>query len=62
MLMSELIVPAGGQQGDSRRPIKLNLYRDYEIEAVARAMADNPVLHMGVRLDCLHGCVPPQVL
>ncbi|MEJ2411323.1 MAG: 3-methyl-2-oxobutanoate hydroxymethyltransferase [Novosphingobium sp.] len=52
MLMSELIVPAGGQQGDSRRPIKLNLYRDYEVEAVARAMADNPVLHMGVRLDC----------
>jgi ketopantoate hydroxymethyltransferase len=53
MLMSELIAPARGQRGDSRRPIKLNLYHDYEVDAVARAMADSPVLQMGVRLDCL---------
>lgn len=53
MLMSELGVPARPAQGDGRRPIKLNLYRDYEVEAVANALADNPLLHMGVRLDCL---------
>jgi ketopantoate hydroxymethyltransferase len=53
MLMSELVAPAHLPQSDSRRPIKLNLYRDYEVEAVAKAMADNPVLQMGVRLDCL---------
>jgi ketopantoate hydroxymethyltransferase len=53
MLMSELISPVLGQQGDSRRPIKLNLYRDYEVDAVAKAMADSPVLQMGIRLDCL---------
>ena len=53
MLMSELVAPAHGQRGDSRRPIKLNLYRDYEVDAVAKAMADSPVLQMGIRLDCL---------
>ena len=53
MLMSEPLAPARGHQGDSRRPIKLNLYRDYEVEAVAQAMAGSPVLQMGVRLDCL---------
>ncbi|QPI71964.1 3-methyl-2-oxobutanoate hydroxymethyltransferase [Sphingobium sp. Cam5-1] len=51
--MSEPLTPARGHQGDSRRPIKLNLYRDYEVEAVAQAMAGSPVLQMGIRLDCL---------
>jgi ketopantoate hydroxymethyltransferase len=53
MLMSQLLAPARDPQADGRRPIKLNLYRDYEVEAVAKALADNPVLEMGVRLDCL---------
>lgn len=53
MLMSELIVPVRDPQQDNRRPIKLNLYRDYEVDAVAKAMTDSPVLQMGVRLDCL---------
>lgn len=38
---------------DARRPIKLNLYRDYEVEALALAMEENPVLPIGVRIDCL---------
>jgi ketopantoate hydroxymethyltransferase len=53
MLMSQLIAPARDPQDDSRRPIKLNLYRDYEVEAVAQALADNPILEIGIRLDCL---------
>lgn len=53
MFMSQLIAPARDPQDDRRRPIKLNLYRDYEVEAVAKALADNPVLEMGIRLDCL---------
>lgn len=42
-----------GPVADSRRPIKLNLYRDYEVDAVAQAIGDNPLLPIGVRIDCL---------
>lgn len=38
---------------DLRRPIKINLYRDYEVDAVAQAMDDHPLLQIGIRLDCL---------
>lgn len=53
MLLSERVVPDFQPPWDFRRPIKLNLYRDYEVEAVARAMAESPVLRTGIRLDCL---------
>ncbi len=53
MLMSKPLEPALDDRLIVRRPIKLNLYRDYEVEAVAQAWEDNPLLELGIRLDCL---------
>lgn len=53
MLMSELIEPVLERERNMRRPIKLNLYRDYEVEAVAQAWQNDPLLRLGIRLDCL---------
>lgn len=53
MLMSKPIEPALDDRRITRRPIKLNLYRDYEVEAVAQAWGDNPLLELGIGLDCL---------
>jgi ketopantoate hydroxymethyltransferase len=53
MLMSESLQPVFDEQWNVHRPIKLNLYRDYEVEALAQAWADNPLLELGVQLDCL---------
>ncbi len=37
----------------ARQPIKLNLYRDYEVRALALAIADSPFLQMAVGIDCV---------
>lgn len=36
-----------------RRPLKINLYRDYEARALARAHSGSMLLHQATRIDCV---------
>jgi len=53
MFMHEIENVTSLNIGPARQPIKLNLYRDYEVEALALAIAKSPFLQMAASVDCV---------